>query len=90
MTPDDTRLIHEKLDKLTEAVSRLVLIEDRQAAQNERMAALDRRLEVAEVEITKVDRKVDRWVQRGIGAYSLAATAFAVWQAFGGRLPGAH
>jgi hypothetical protein len=79
---DSERLIHEKLDKLTDAVSRLVLIEDRQAAQYERMDKQDQRIEELEREVTKVDRKVDTWIQRGVGAWAFAASLLALWEAY--------
>lgn len=102
MTPQDFSRLESKVDQLTDAVNRLVLIEERQMTQGQRIGALEQRAAVLEsAQVTaernfanaiataeakaaeatmRVDRKVDKWVNFGIGAWSLAATGFAVWQ----------
>jgi len=76
----DLRRIEEKVDKLTEAVMRLVLVEERQANQGQRIGAVEQRVAVTETSIGKIDGKVDKWVNRGIGVWALAAVLFALLQ----------
>jgi uncharacterized coiled-coil protein SlyX len=80
ISPSDLRRLEEKVDKLTDAVMRLVLVEERQANQGQRIGAVEQRVAVTETSITKVDSKVDKWVNRGIGVWALAAVLFALVQ----------
>jgi hypothetical protein len=81
--PDFLRL-ENKVDKLTDAVMRLVLIEERQTTQGERIGACETKLAVNEAAITKTDRKVDQWVNRGVGVWLAAMVLFTLAQ-FGAK-----
>lgn len=81
--PDFLRL-EAKVDKLTDAVMRLVLIEERQTTQGERIGACESKIAVAEAAIDKTDRKVDQWVNRGVGIWIAVGVVFAIVQ-FGAR-----
>jgi hypothetical protein len=81
--PDFLRL-KAKVDKLTDAVMRLVLIEERQTTQGERIGACETKLAVNEAAITKTDRKVDQWVNRGVGVWLAAMVLFTLAQ-FGAK-----
>lgn len=74
MTDDDFKRLEAKVDKLTDAVSKLILFEERQATQGERIGAVEAKVAIHESSILRTDRKVDQWVNRGIGIW-LAATA---------------
>ena len=81
--PDILRL-EAKVDKLTDAVMRLVLIEERQTTQGERIGACETKIAVTEAAITKTDRKVDQWVNRGVGVWLAAVVLFTLAQ-FGAK-----
>lgn len=81
--PDFLRL-EAKVDKLTDAVMRLVLIEERQTTQGERIGACEAKIAVNEAAIDKTDRKVDQWVNRGVGIWIAVGVVFAIVQ-FGAR-----
>jgi hypothetical protein len=81
--PDFLRL-EAKVDKLTDAVMRLVLIEERQTTQGERIGACETKLAVNEAAITKTDRKVDQWINRGVGVWLAAMVLFTLAQ-FGAK-----
>ena len=70
--------LEAKVDKLTDAVMRLVVIEERQTAQAERMTAVETKVTANDTAIIKVDRKVDQWVNRGIGVWLAAVSVFAL------------
>lgn len=84
MTDDDFKRLESKVDKLTEAVTRLVLVEERLSNQGERIGRVEQRISVTEVAHTKLDNKVERWINRGIGVWGLAVTLFALLQ-FGAK-----
>ena len=75
---EDLKRIETKVDKLTDAVTRLILVEERQNAQGVRITQLEEKTEELDKHISKVDRKVERWVNMGMGAWALLATLFAV------------
>lgn len=75
---DFARLEH-KVDKLTDAVSKLVLIEERQVVQGQRVGALEQRVAALETAVAVVDKKVDQWVNRGIGVWALAGVLWGLY-----------
>lgn len=84
VTNEDLRRIESKVDKLTDAVMRLVLLEERQTNQGERIAAVEHKVSDAQEQISKVDNKVERWINRGIGAWAVAGILFTLVQ-FGSK-----
>ena len=80
MTPDTADLlrIERKVDRLSDAVEKLVLIEERQTTQGGRIGLVEQRLAALEASLQATDRKVDMWINRGIGVWALAATLFAI------------
>jgi uncharacterized coiled-coil protein SlyX len=84
MTDDDFRRLESKVDKLTDAVTRLILIEERQSSQGERIGKCESAIAVHDSAIHKTDRKVDMWINRGIGVWVAASILFALVQ-FGSK-----
>lgn len=84
MTDDDFRRLESKVDKLTDAIQRLILIEERQSSQGERIGKCEASIAVHDQAIHKTDRKVDQWINRGIGVWAAAAVLFTLVQ-FGSR-----
>jgi hypothetical protein len=80
MTDDDFKRLETKVDKLTDAVGKLILFEERQATQGERIGAVEMKAAAYEVTLLRVDRKVDQWVNRGIGVWAAAAILFSLVQ----------
>lgn len=80
MTDDDFRRLESKVDKLTDAVGKLILIEERQANQGVRISAVEAQLSVQEAMLQRTDRKVDQWVNRGVGIWAAAAMVFSLVQ----------
>ena len=63
---------------------RLVLIEERQTTQGERIGACEAKIAVNESAIAKTEKKVDQWVNRGIGVWLAAMLLFTLAQ-FGAK-----
>ena len=80
MTDDDFRRLESKVDKLTDAVGKLILFEERQANQGARIGAVETQLSVHESMLQRTDRKIDQWVNRGMGVWAAAAVVFSVVQ----------
>ena len=80
MTDDDFRRLESKVDKLTDAVGKLILFEERQATQGQRLSNAETKIGIHEVSLQRVDRKVDQWVNRGIGVWAAAAVVFSFVQ----------
>ncbi|XVJ69884.1 MAG: hypothetical protein HEQ39_09675 [Rhizobacter sp.] len=74
--------LEQKVDRLTEAITNLVRIEERQLSQGQRLGNLEERMSVVETAGRSTDRKVDQWVNRGIGVWALAAVIFAFAKGF--------
>jgi hypothetical protein len=80
VTDDDFRRLESKVDKLTDAVGKLILIEERQATQGVRIGAVEAQLRVQDAMLQRVDRKIDQWVNRGVGIWAAAAIVFSFVQ----------
>lgn len=78
----DFERLEAKVDKLTEAMTKLVLFEERQANQGERIGRVEAAMAVATSKISDVDKKVEQWVNRGIGVWVMAGVVFAAIQFF--------
>lgn len=77
---EDLKRIETKVDKLTDAVTRLILVEERQTAQGVRITSLEDKTEELDYKYNKVDRKVERWVNMGMGAWAIVVVIFAFVQ----------
>ena len=80
MTDDDFRRLESKVDKLTDAVSKLILFEERQATQGQRIGDIETKIGIHETMIHRIDRKMDQWVNRGVGVWAAAAVVFSIVQ----------
>ena len=80
MTDDDFRRLESKVDKLTDAVGKLILFEERQATQGERIGAVEVKIGIHDASLQRVDRKIDQWVNRGIGVWAAAAIVYSLIQ----------
>ena len=78
ISPTDFARLERKVDKLTAALDKLILIEERQSRQTERMAMMEKDIEILTNGLQSVDRKVDQWVNRGMGAWAIAVTVWIV------------
>lgn len=87
VSQEDFRRLEQKVDKLTDAIQRLILIEERQSTMGERIGGCEAKIAVVDSSVGRVDRKVDMWVNRGIGVWAFAALLFTLIQ-FGFRFMG--
>jgi hypothetical protein len=85
MTDDDFRRLEGKVDKLAEAVTKLVLVEERQANQGERIGKVEQKVASLETAHNKLDRTTQMWINRGVGVWALAVALFSILQ-FGSKV----
>lgn len=78
--PDDFRRLEQKVDRLTDAIQRLIIIEERQSTMGERIGSLESKTAVHETFLHRVDKKVDQWVNRGMGVWAVAVALLAMLQ----------
>lgn len=78
LAAEDFKRLEGKVDKLTDAVTRLILVEERQTTQGERIGKVEVTLASHDAQILNNRAEIDRWVQRGIGAWFVAAGVFAI------------
>jgi len=82
MTDDDFKRLENKVDKLTDAVGKLILFEERQANQGERIGSVEAKISVHDAALQRVDKKVDQWVNRGFGMWGAAIVVLSIFQFF--------
>lgn len=80
----DFERLEDKVDKLADALGKLILIEERQSSQGERIGKVEARITAAEAVAIAGERKTDQWINRGIGVWALAAILFAVYKSLHG------
>ena len=80
VSQEDFNRLEAKVDKLTDAISKLILFEERQATQGERIGKCETKIAIVEQQVARVDVKMERWINRGIGVWALAVTLFALIQ----------
>ena len=76
-----------KVDALTTAVNRLVLFEERQAVQAlaiiENTRFIDEMSNKIITRLENVEKKLDMWINRGLGVWAFAIALFAIYKAVG-------
>jgi hypothetical protein len=80
VTDDDFRRLESKVDKLTDAVGKLILFEERQANQGARIGDVETKIGIHDAALQRVDKKVDQWVNRGVGVWAAAAIVYSLVQ----------
>lgn len=83
-TDSDFQRLETKVDRLTDAVTTLVRVEERQHTHGVRIGSLEERLGSNESLTRQVDAKLDRWINRGIGVWGLAVLIWTAYVGFKG------
>jgi ABC-type transporter Mla subunit MlaD len=78
-TSDDVRRIEARLESLTDAVTQLVRVEERQLNHAELIRQCVLKLETLSAAQTATDRKLDSWINRGIGVWGIAALIWTIY-----------
>lgn len=65
--------LEQKVDGLTDAINKLVLFEERQFVQGQALLSLTER-------VTDSEKKLDMWINRGIGVWAVVASAASLYK----------
>lgn len=68
VTPDDIRRLEGKVDKMANAVEKLILIEDRQSTQTSRLDKHDTAITAVESSVVRLHARIDKYTYLVTGA----------------------
>lgn len=80
VTSADFNRLERKVDKMADALQQLVRVEERQTNQGVRIGETEKELVTLATKIDAIDKKVDQWINRGIGVWAVAVTLWAVFE----------
>lgn len=75
--------LENKVDKLTDAVTQLVRVEERQINHGVRIGEVEHRLALTQNNVTQVEKKLDQWINRAVGLWSVAIVVWTVYLGIG-------
>lgn len=78
---DHLNRLEAKMDRLTEAVTALVRVEERQMTHGQRIGALESRASTTETNITNVRTELSKWINRGVGGWALVIVLWTIYLA---------
>jgi len=70
--------LEKKVDRLSDIIGNLVRFEERQANQSKDITDIVKELVELKANLQNLQRKVDQWINRGIGAWTLAVIAGSI------------
>jgi hypothetical protein len=76
VTSDDMRRLETKIDKLGDAVGKLVLVEERQANQTARLDKHEEALVKAQESVVRLHARIDKYTYLATGAAFVVMGAF--------------
>lgn len=77
-TSSDINRLEEKIDDVGKAIKNLILIEERQTNQAAALSTLRADLAAMQKAQAISDKRLDSWINRGVGAWALATVVWAV------------
>lgn len=75
---DDIRRMEARLNELIVEVRKVVLIEERQLIQGQRLGDLEQRMKADEAVTQELYRIVNSWINRGIGIWVAVAAVYTL------------
>jgi hypothetical protein len=75
--------LENKVDKLTDAVTQLVRVEERQINHGVRIGEVEHEVALIRQYVSTVEKKVDQWVNRGIGVWGVTLLVWTVYLGLG-------
>lgn len=78
VTPADFARLETKMDKLGEAVGKLVLVEERQTNQSAAISKNTAAIEILQMAHAKLDARFDRVIYACVGGWSVVLVCFEV------------
>ena len=82
ITQQDFDRLETKIDNMAVAVTKLILVEERQTNQGERIGNNEKIIAALTVKYETLDRKLDQWINRGIGVWAVVLILYALFSKF--------
>jgi molybdopterin converting factor small subunit len=77
---EDFARLEDKVNSIADALNKLILVEERQLTQGERIGKLEAELAATKEKLTLTKENLDRWVNRGIGVWVAVGTIAAMYE----------
>ena len=78
----DFERVEKKIDEMAAAVVKLILVEERQTTQGKRIGDNETAIATLLVKFESLDKKLDQWVNRGIGVWAVVLILYALFSKF--------
>lgn len=78
ISPTDFKRLERKVDTLVDKLSKLIIFEERQTQQGARVGDLETELALLKQEVSVLDKKLDRWINRGIGIWAAVGIVYSL------------
>jgi hypothetical protein len=72
--------LEAKVDILVERLEKVILFEERQKNQMKELNDLSAEITVLKAAQVATDKKVDQWINRGMGVWALAGVMWAIFE----------
>ncbi len=70
--PEALNRLEKKIGEISDAVLKLILLEERQITQAARLTAIEKYVDDVEKTGFATEKKLDQWINRGIGVWAVA------------------
>jgi molybdopterin converting factor small subunit len=77
---EDFARLEDKVNSIADALNKLILVEERQLTQGERIGKLEAELAATKEKLALTKENLDRWVNRGIGVWVAVGVIAASYQ----------
>lgn len=82
ISQQDFDRLEDKIDKMAVALTALILVEERQTNQGVRIGGAETNIGILQAQFTSMDKKLDRWINMGIGVWGVLLVLFALFKQF--------
>jgi hypothetical protein len=79
MDNTDFARLESKVDKMAEAINKLVVLEERLVNQGARIGQVEQSITAITVAHNNLKEKVDAWINRGIGIWAIVLVAWTIY-----------
>ena len=76
----DLAKLEKKIDRITQALDNLIRLEERFALQGTRIGDLEKEVVANKANISAIEKKVEQWINRGIGVWAFASFIWILLQ----------
>lgn len=80
ITQQDFERLEAKIDQMAAALIKLIIVEERQSTQGIRIGEAEKTMMALQVQYSLLDKKLDQWINRGIGLWAFALFSWAVFK----------